>query len=100
MSNGALWNRDQLDTARAEAKASGNVPALEAIQQVDAMLRGVDAFKRAIEVERSLRCTYAAAIREVQTGLAKPRAKVTRKMLIQMIEMAQETLAGVDGGEG
>lgn len=97
--NGALWNRDQLDAARAEAEASGNALALDAIRQVDATLRGVDAWKRAIDVERSLRCTYAAAVREVRAGLARPRAKATRKDLMQMIEMTLETLAGLDGGE-
>lgn len=86
--NGALWTREQFEEAERAALESNNKQALAALAQVRAMLIGVEAWKRAIEVERSKRCEYEVMIREVKLVLRQPRSKLNKPGLNALIKAA------------
>lgn len=82
-------SRENLERLEAEARASGNALALEALEMVQTVLMGRHALMLHIEKERHLRLRYQAGLMQAR-GWARPSGKRVNKS-----RLTKEDLAGI-----
>ena len=99
---GVMKDREGLDALEAQARETGNMLALEALELVQTVLMARHSLMMHIEKERGLRLRYQAGLMRAR-GWARPsgkrKSKLTKEDLIGIVENMSVEIISALGDE-